>query len=150
MEGLLRRLAGEAASACLFMLTSLLMTESTLRSLSITNVLRFTGVIAWLMWLALHLIYITGFKSRITALLHWAVSFIGRGRSERTATEQQIFGRQALTRLEGGAAGLVTNVDGLDGPDPSIAERRRQELEERALAEMRLTDSGERGQPPRL
>ena len=42
------------------------------------------------MWLAVHLVYITGFKNRVTALLHWFVSFIGRGRSERTATEQQI------------------------------------------------------------
>ena len=34
-----------AASACLFMLTSLLITDSTVRSVSITNVLRLTGVI---------------------------------------------------------------------------------------------------------
>jgi NADH dehydrogenase len=77
------------------------------------------------------------------------VSFIGRGRSERTATEQQIFGRQALTRLEGGAAGLVSNAEQPGGPDPAIAAKRRQELEERALAEIRFTDSGERGQPVR-
>jgi NADH dehydrogenase len=61
--------------------------------------LRFAGFLAWLAWLALHLFYIVGFKSRITTLLHWAVSFIGRGRSERTATLQQVFARQALERL---------------------------------------------------
>ena len=41
------------------------------------------------------------------ALLHWAVSFIGRGRSERTTTEQQIYARAAMKRLKGGAADLV-------------------------------------------
>jgi NADH dehydrogenase len=111
--------------------------------------LRLTGFVAWLLWLGVHLLYLTGFKNRVTALLHWGVSFVGRGRSERTATEQQIFGREALTRLEGGAAGLVSNGEGLQGPDPAIAAKRRQELEEQALAEIRLTDSGERGQPVR-
>jgi NADH dehydrogenase len=37
-----------------------------------------------------------GFKNRLTTLLHWAVTFVGRGRSERTVTQQQIFARQAL------------------------------------------------------
>ena len=41
----------------------------------------------------IHLVYIIGFKHRVTTLLHWAVSFLGRGRSERVATEQQVFGR---------------------------------------------------------
>src|SRR5690606_33683547 len=41
--------------------------------------IRMTGFIAWLAWLFLHLLYITGFKGRITALLHWAISFLGRG-----------------------------------------------------------------------
>ena len=56
------------------------------------------GFVAWLMWLALHLFYIVGFKSRVTTLLHWMVSFGGRGRSERTATWQQVAGRRALQR----------------------------------------------------
>ena len=46
------------------------------------------------MWLAVHLFYITGFKNQVTALLHWAVTFLGNDRSERTATEQQIFARR--------------------------------------------------------
>jgi len=126
-----------------------LATISRFRAVARIRKLRLTGFIAWLLWLVVHIVYLTGFKNRFSALGHWAVSFIGRGRSERTATEQQIFGRQALTRLEGGAAGLVSNGEEMAGPDPTIAERRRKELEERALAEIRLTDSGERGQPTR-
>jgi len=126
-----------------------LATISRFRAVARIGKLRLTGFIAWMLWLVVHIVYLTGFKNRFSALGHWAVSFIGRGRSERTATEQQIFGRQALTRLEGGAAGLVSNGDEMAGPDPAIAERRRKELEEQALAEIRLTDSGERGQPTR-
>jgi len=61
--------------------------------------LRFTGFVAWVLWLAVHLVYIIGFKSRITTLLHWSVSFLGRGRSERTVTEQQVFARTAIEQL---------------------------------------------------
>jgi NADH dehydrogenase len=125
-----------------------LATISRFRAVARIGRFRLTGFVAWVLWLGVHIVYLTGFKNRFTALGHWAVSFIGRGRSERTATEQQIFGRQALTRLEGGAAGLVSNDD-LPGPDPALAAQRRQELEEQALAEIRLTDSGERGHRPR-
>jgi len=61
--------------------------------------LKFEGIIAWLMWLALHLFYIVGFKSRITTVLHWLVSFLGRGRSQRVATQQQVYGRLALEHV---------------------------------------------------
>jgi NADH dehydrogenase len=60
---------------------------------------RFSGFIAWLLWLAIHLVYIIGFKHRVTTLLHWTVSFLGRGRAERVATEQQVFGRRAMDAL---------------------------------------------------
>jgi len=60
---------------------------------------RLSGFIAWVMWLAVHLVYLVGFKNRLTTLLHWTVSFVGRGRSERVVTEQQIFARQAIEQL---------------------------------------------------
>ena len=52
---------------------------SRFRAVAMVGKLRLTGVIAWLMWLAVHLVYITGFKNRVTAVLHWFVSFLGRG-----------------------------------------------------------------------
>jgi NADH dehydrogenase len=61
--------------------------------------LRMSGFLAWMMWLVVHLAYIVGFRSRITTVLHWTVSFLGRGRSERVATQQQVYGRLALEEL---------------------------------------------------
>ena len=61
--------------------------------------LRFGGFVAWMLWLVIHLFYLIGFKSRITTLLHWLISFLGRGRSERAITEQQVFAREAIERL---------------------------------------------------
>jgi NADH dehydrogenase len=59
-----------------------------------------TGFAAWLAWLFIHLIYLIGFKNRVTTLLHWIVSFVGRGRAERAVTIQQVFARTAMRRLE--------------------------------------------------
>ncbi|WP_240641416.1 NAD(P)/FAD-dependent oxidoreductase [Nocardioides ferulae] len=118
---------------------------SRFRAVALIGKLRVTGFLAWLMWLALHLIYITGFKSRVTALMHWAVSFIGRGRSERTTTEQQIFARAALARLDHGAADLVSDPGAYDAQADAAERSRREELEATAREEARLTDARERG-----
>jgi NADH dehydrogenase len=67
---------------------------------SIGSRLRFSGFVAWLLWLCIHVLYLVGFKNRLTTVLHWGVSFIGRGRSQRTATHQQLVGRAALHRLD--------------------------------------------------
>ncbi|MFP5253020.1 MAG: NAD(P)/FAD-dependent oxidoreductase [Actinomycetes bacterium] len=120
-------------------------TISRFRAVALIGKLRLTGFLAWLMWLAVHLVYITGFKNRVTALLHWFVSFIGRGRSERTATEQQIFARAALARLQHGAADLVSPPGAYDAARELVETSRRAELEAKAAEEARLTDSGERG-----
>jgi NADH:quinone reductase (non-electrogenic) len=50
--------------------------------------------------LGVHLFYLIGFKNKVTTLLHWVVSFLGRGRSERIATAQQIDARNALRRRD--------------------------------------------------
>ncbi|MFI6364004.1 NAD(P)/FAD-dependent oxidoreductase [Nocardia sp. NPDC050630] len=40
----------------------------------------FRGVIAWTMWLAVHLLYLVGFRNRFAAVASWLVAFIGTGR----------------------------------------------------------------------
>ncbi len=62
--------------------------------------LRFSGFIGWLAWLVVHLAFLTGFKNRISAVANWAVAFLGRGRRQRTITEQQVFARTRLAELE--------------------------------------------------
>jgi NADH dehydrogenase len=117
-------------------------TISRFNAVAAVGKVRLTGFIAWLMWLAVHLVYITGFKNRITAVLHWFVSFLGRGRSERTATEQQIFGRIALARLRRGATDLVSAPGELNH---EVERGRRETLEAQAAEEVRLTDESQRG-----
>jgi NADH:quinone reductase (non-electrogenic) len=89
--------------------------------------LRFTGFVAWVLWLAVHLVYIIGFKHRLTTLLHWAVSFLGRGRSERTVTEQQVFARNAITQLGEGYAPSLPRVPADKKAPPQTPAQAREE-----------------------
>jgi NADH dehydrogenase len=66
--------------------------------------LEFGGIIAWLAWLVLHLVYLVGFKTKITTLLSWTVTFLGRNRGQLTVTEQQAFARTRIEALEEFAA----------------------------------------------
>jgi NADH:quinone reductase (non-electrogenic) len=42
--------------------------------------IEFGGFIAWLAWLVLHLVYLVGFKTKVTTLLSWTVTFLSRAR----------------------------------------------------------------------
>ena len=51
--------------------------------------IRVSGFLGWLIWLFVHLAFLTGFKNRFKTVISWMLSFIGRGRTERAL----IFGR---------------------------------------------------------
>lgn len=68
-----------------------------------------SGFVAWVMWLGVHIVYIIGFKSRVGTFFHWIVSFLGRGRGERTSTEQQIYARLAIEKLGADFTPSTTN-----------------------------------------
>jgi NADH dehydrogenase len=70
---------------------------------------RFSGFIAWLIWLT-DLLYLIGFKQRVTTLLHWTISFVGRGRAERAITRQQVVARRALDTLTAAQSGRPDRV----------------------------------------
>ena len=61
--------------------------------------LEFSGFMAWLAWLVLHLVYLVGFKSQVTTLLSWTVTFLSNRRGQLTITEQQAFARTRLEQL---------------------------------------------------
>src|SRR5271155_4083427 len=61
--------------------------------------LEFGGLLAWFAWLLLHLVYLIGFKNKITTVLSWMVTFLSGRRGQLTITEQQAFARTRLEQL---------------------------------------------------
>ncbi|MBV9415945.1 MAG: NAD(P)/FAD-dependent oxidoreductase, partial [Solirubrobacterales bacterium] len=68
-------------------------TVSRFRAVASFGPVRVGGAVAWLLWLVVHLAFLTGFKNRVSTLARWTIAFLGRGRPERTITEQQVFAR---------------------------------------------------------
>ena len=62
--------------------------------------LEFSGYIAWLAWLFLHLVYLVGFKARVVTAFSWLTTFTGSQRSQLTITEQQAYARTRIEQLE--------------------------------------------------
>jgi NADH dehydrogenase len=56
---------------------------SRFRAVAKVGPLRIGGLGGWLLWLVVHVTFLTGFKNRFGALARWTVSFVGRGRYER-------------------------------------------------------------------
>jgi NADH dehydrogenase len=92
-----RRLAGkEPAGPFEYFDKGSLATISRFSAVADVGPIRASGFAAWVLWLGVHLLYLVGFKNRLTTVLHWAVSFLGRGRSERVSTFQQAYARSAI------------------------------------------------------
>jgi NADH:ubiquinone reductase (H+-translocating) len=55
------------------------------RSRAVADVkgLHFSGFLAWVLWLGLHLFYLIGFQNRFVVLTRWTFSYITRGRGAR-------------------------------------------------------------------
>jgi len=58
------------------------------RSAAVAWVGRFkcSGLLAWLAWLFIHLIFLVGFRNRIAVLMQWAYSYFSYKRSSRLIT----------------------------------------------------------------
>jgi NADH dehydrogenase len=80
-------------------------TISRFRAVVTVGRVRVAGFPGWLMWLVVHLAFMTGFKNRFAAVLNWTVAFLGRDRRQRTITEQEVFARtRALEQPEAAVA----------------------------------------------
>jgi len=48
--------------------------------------LRFTGLVAWIVWLVVHIAYLIGFRNRLVVLIEWAWAYVAFERSARLIT----------------------------------------------------------------
>ncbi|MBT0568196.1 NAD(P)/FAD-dependent oxidoreductase [Williamsia sp. CHRR-6] len=78
------------------------------------------GFFAWVGWLALHLVYIVGFRNRLSTILDWLVSFTTRGRGQLTVTEQQVYARTAMRNF-GRQATIPDATSEPTAPEPVAA-----------------------------
>ncbi len=53
------------------------------------NKAKFVGIVAWFMWLAVHIYYLIGFKNRLFVFLSWAWSYITFGRGARLIVSKE-------------------------------------------------------------
>ena len=70
--------------------------------------IRLSGFPGWVVWAFIHLAFLTGFGNRLTTLLKWTRSFLGRGRPEREFSVMRT----------GGDLSLPTEVRAVVQPNP--------------------------------
>ncbi|MEZ2121374.1 MULTISPECIES: NAD(P)/FAD-dependent oxidoreductase [unclassified Corynebacterium] len=59
----------------------------------------FTGFFAWLLWLAVHVMFLVGFRNRFVAAIAWGLNVLSRNRWQLATTRQQMHARTALSKL---------------------------------------------------
>jgi NADH:ubiquinone reductase (H+-translocating) len=76
--------------------------------------LKFRGLIAWLMWLFLHVFFLIGFRNRLVVIFEWFWAYLTRERSARLITGDADEMRAATRFLEGRDPATVTTDSGSD------------------------------------
>jgi NADH dehydrogenase len=82
-NSIVRRLRGEAVVPFRYRDLGSAATIGRFRSVVDFHGVRLSGFPGWVVWAGVHLTFLTGFGNRITTLLKWTRSFVGRGRAER-------------------------------------------------------------------
>jgi NADH dehydrogenase len=59
------------------------------RAIAMIQKMHMTGLVAWLAWLTVHLVYLIGFKNRVVVLFTWAWSYFTYKRGARLITGEQ-------------------------------------------------------------
>jgi NADH:ubiquinone reductase (H+-translocating) len=111
-RSIVRRLGGQESKPFRYRDLGTMATISRFRAVVSIGRVKVAGLVGWLMWLVVHLAFMTGFKNRLSALANWTVAFLGRGRRQRTITKQQVIARtSALDRQEAQDTSANTDLD---------------------------------------
>ena len=81
-----KRLRGEPSSPFRYREYANMATIGRNAAIADFNWMRVSGYPAWLLWLSVHILFLIGFRNRISVLLQWAVSYLTYQRSVRLIT----------------------------------------------------------------
>ncbi len=62
------------------------------RAIADFGVIDFTGILAWLLWLFVHIMYLVGFRNRLTVLIQWAWAYFAYQRGSRLIVGRAMWG----------------------------------------------------------
>ncbi|MGI9557019.1 MAG: NAD(P)/FAD-dependent oxidoreductase [Solirubrobacterales bacterium] len=111
-----RRLAGKEPADFNYRDLGSMAALSRFRAIVSFRGIRLAGFTGWLVWLVVHITFLTGFKNRFTTLFHWTVTLVARGRTERTITRHQVAARLAIEQA-GGEDELMRSIQGGSAED---------------------------------
>ena len=77
------RLAGRRSAPFRYADKGNLATIGRSRAVADVKGIHVAGFPAWVLWLLVHLFYLTGFQNRLLVVLRWTISFVTRGRGAR-------------------------------------------------------------------
>ncbi len=81
-----RRVRGEPSQPFRFVDKGNLATVGRAHAVAEIKGIQASGMLAWLIWLSVHIFYLIGLQNRLLVLTRWAFSFVTRGRGARLIT----------------------------------------------------------------
>lgn len=85
-QRVMKTLRGETIEPFKYVDKGSLATIGRARAVADIRGMKFSGFIAWWLWLAVHLFYLIGFQNRFIVMTRWSWSFLTRGRGARLIT----------------------------------------------------------------
>jgi NADH dehydrogenase len=88
-KNILRSLAGQTREPFTYFDWGNLATIGRAAAVADFGRLKFSGYFAWVLWLFIHIMKLTGFRNRLVVFIQWAVAYFTHQRSIRLITHEQ-------------------------------------------------------------
>ena len=85
-KNILRTIAGEAQRPLDYTARDMLVTIGRSRGVAVVRGLKFSGLVAWLLWLFVHLLKLVGLRNRLVVLTNWVWNYFTYDRGVRIIT----------------------------------------------------------------
>jgi NADH dehydrogenase len=82
-----RRIAGRATVPFRYLDKGSLATIGRAAAVAEMRGIGVSGFVAWMVWLALHLFFLIGFRNRVVVMVEWAWAYIAYDRGARVITQ---------------------------------------------------------------